>query len=90
MKHAGNAALDELEPLLKTIREVSAEAGSIERKRGVFYRKSKAFLHFHEDPTGLFADLRHGDGDFTRYPVSSQDERVAFLVALRKALDRGT
>jgi len=82
MKHAGSSALDRLEPLLKQIRR---QAGLKEKSRGVFYRKSKSFLHFHEDPLGLFADLRAGD-DFVRYPVNSKTERDALLKTLAKLL----
>lgn len=59
MKHAGAAALDQLEPLLARLRAIPALR---EKNRGVFYLKSKAFLHFHEDPTGLYADVRRVDG----------------------------
>ncbi len=41
-----------------------------EKSRGVFYRKSKATLHFHEDPAGLFADMRIADV-FVRFPVNT-------------------
>lgn len=59
MKHAGAAALDRLELLLADVRA----AGVLkERARGVFYLKSRAYLHFHEDPAGLFADIRAEDG----------------------------
>lgn len=83
MKHAGDEALDLLEPLLG---EVRALEGLVERKRGVFYLRSRAFLHFHEDPAGLFADLR-GGGDFERHRVSTAGERRAFLRALQRSLD---
>jgi hypothetical protein len=62
MKHAGPAALDTLEELLTRIR---SHAELREKSRGCFYRKSKAFLHFHEDPEGMFADLKIGN-DFAR------------------------
>ncbi|MGH6955455.1 MAG: hypothetical protein ACREEW_02175 [Caulobacteraceae bacterium] len=56
MKHAGPAALDQLEPLLARVR--AAGAGALkEKKRGCFYLRSKSFLHFHEDPKGMFADI---------------------------------
>lgn len=71
MRHAGSDALDQLEPLLRTLRAVP---GLVERSRGVFYRRSRAFLHFHEDASGLYVDLRTGD-DFERFPVNSADER---------------
>jgi hypothetical protein len=28
-------------------------------------------LHFHEDPAGLFADLRTANGDFERFQVDA-------------------
>ena len=67
MRHARPAALDGLEPLLARLREI----GPLKEKgRGVFYLRSRAFLHFHEDPAGLFADLRDADGDFTRLDIT--------------------
>lgn len=79
MKHASDAALDRLDALLAEVRQCQSLT---EKKRGIFYRKSKAFLHFHEDPIGLFADLRHGD-DWQRFPVNSSAEYEALLQALR-------
>jgi hypothetical protein len=77
MRHAGAAALDRLEPLLAAIRATSALK---EKSRGVFYLKSKAYLHFHEDPAGLFADVRAADGkDFDRLKV----DEAAGAAALR-------
>ncbi|MES2894564.1 MAG: hypothetical protein V4759_00900 [Pseudomonadota bacterium] len=82
MRHAGQAALDALEPLLARLR---ALPGLTEKSRGVFYRKSKAFLHFHEDPTGLFADVRTvAAGDFERIDVSAaagRERLVAVVMA---------
>jgi len=70
MKHAGGAALDRLELLLGQIRDLGRLN---EKSRGVFYLKSKAFLHFHEDPAGLFADIRGADGgDFDRLEVDDE------------------
>ena len=77
MRHARPAALDQLEPLLTRLRQI---AGLQERTRGVFYLKSKAFLHFHEDPAGLFADIRAADGrDFDRVQVDAEDARDALV-----------
>lgn len=70
MKHAGPAALDELEPLIERLRAVP---GLQEKSRGVFYRGSRAFLHFHEDPTGLYADVRSAAGDFDRIRLAEDD-----------------
>lgn len=79
MKHASAAALDALEPLLAELRTL---AGLTEKSRGVFYRRSRAFLHFHEDPRGLFADVRDADGrDFERFDVTEPPGRAALLAA---------
>jgi hypothetical protein len=77
MKHAGADALDQLEPLLARLRDLAALK---ERTRGSFYFKSRGFLHFHEDPAGLFADLRTEDGlEFDRHRVDGEERRAAFL-----------
>jgi len=79
VKHATPAALDALEPLLAQIRELP---GLTERSRGVFYRKGRAFLHFHEDPAGLFADLRDAAGeDFERLDVTADSDWPSLLAA---------
>jgi hypothetical protein len=81
MKHAGARALDDLEPLLVALREVP---GLREKSRGAFYRGSRAFLHFHEDPGGLFADIRI-DADFERVQVTSAAEQQQLLQRVRAA-----
>jgi hypothetical protein len=82
MKHAGEAALANLSGLLAQIR---TREGLKEKKLGIFYRKSKSFLHFHEDPAGMFADLSIGQ-DFQRYPVNTSKEYKVLLSALDRAL----
>jgi hypothetical protein len=82
MKHAGSAALDQLDDLLAALRQCS---GLKERQRGVFYRSGKAFLHFHEDAVGLFADLRAG-GDWMRLPVNLPAEAKIVLAQVKRAL----
>ena len=83
MKHAGPAALDALEPLLERIR---ALPGLKENARGTFYLKSRAFLHFHEDPAGLFADVRLAGDDFTRLRVTDFAEQDELMRRLEAAL----
>ena len=80
MKHAGDKALDALEPILKQVRMLP---GLKERKRGAFYRKSSAFLHFHEDPAGFFADLKR-DGDWSRFPVNTPAQIASFVRELKR------
>ena len=77
MKHAGPDALGELEPLLREIRKIEIE-GLTEKKRGTFYYRGSAMLHFHEDPLGFFADLKV-DGDFIRFAVNTKREEAEFL-----------
>jgi hypothetical protein len=81
MKHARSDALDSLEPLLREIRLIP---GLDEKSRGVFYRRSKAFLHFHEDPSGMHADVRIG-AEFERYRAETEAERQALLDMIRSA-----
>jgi hypothetical protein len=83
VKHAGPSALDRLEPILARIRKFD---GLKEKRRGVFYRTGVAFLHFHEDPAGFFADVRIDGAEFVRLPVNSKTETEALLRAIREAL----
>jgi hypothetical protein len=82
MKHAGGETLRQLSDLLDQIRQ---RQGLKEKKLGIFYRKSKSFLHFHEDPAGVFADMS-SDGHFHRFPVNTLKERRALLAAIERAL----
>ena len=82
MKHAGAEALGRLTDLLDRIR---AKEGLKEKKLGIFYRKSDAFLHFHEDPAGIFADLKISE-KFDRYPVNTEREQMALLSKIDRAL----
>jgi len=82
VKHAGPGALDHLENLLSALREIP---GISEKSRGVFYRGSRAFVHFHEDPAGLFADVRI-DTAFERVRVTSAKEQQRLLRRVRAAV----
>ena len=82
VKHAGSDALDTVEPLLEKLRAVPDLK---EKNRGTFYRGSRAFLHFHEDPTGVFADVRFAL-DFERVRVTAPEEQDALLQRVRSAL----
>lgn len=84
MRHITQDRLDELEPMLVELRGV---AGLAEKKRGVFYRRSRAFLHFHEDPQGLFADARLGGDDFRRFDVTRRKDQRSLVQKIRKELN---
>ena len=79
MRHATSEGLNQLEPLLAQLRLVP---GLVEKNRGTFYRKSRAFLHFHEDPSGLHADVRFNE-EFERVRVESNAEQQALLSRIR-------
>jgi hypothetical protein len=84
MIHATESTLLHYDTFLSALRDID---GLVERRPGIFYRKSKAFLHFHEDPLGLYADLRtEADGDFTRWHVESKKQQTALLAAVKTAL----
>ena len=76
MKHAGPATLAALEPLLAQLRR---RPDLVERTPGAFYRRSKAWLHFHEDPAGIFADVKLDGVEFTRLRVSTAKEQAQLL-----------
>ncbi len=81
MKHATAEALAQLTELLTQLRTVP---GLVEKRPGIFYRKGRAFLHFHEDPAGLFADIRPGE-EWVRIEVGGREGRAALVAEIRKA-----
>ena len=81
MKHAGSAALDDLKDVLVAVRAIE---GLRERKRGAFYRGAVAFLHFHEDPAGPFADLKVASG-WERTRVRTAAERRSLVARAARA-----
>lgn len=83
MKHAGPATLEQLTHLLHDLRERTPLR---EPRPGCFYLKSKGFLHFHEDPAGIFADVKLDSVDFTRYRVTTRKEQQALLARVDRCL----
>jgi hypothetical protein len=82
MKHAGQKTLDLLEPLLERVRNFPQLK---EKSRGVFYKKSKAHLHFHEDVLGIFADLQV-NGDWQRLLLASSKDHEKLLTMIKKSI----
>ena len=74
MKHASPHSIAQLAPLLERVRALGRLT---ERKPGTFYLRSSVFLHFHEDPAGLFADMKADGKTFTRLPVNNAKEQDA-------------
>jgi hypothetical protein len=84
VRHATPDDLVELGDLLTDLRALD---GLVEKRPGVFYRRSRAFLHFHADPAGLFADVRFAGDDFERRPVHTPAQRDALLRDVLAALE---
>jgi hypothetical protein len=83
VKHAGPEALDALADLVAAVRA----RGLKEPRPGIFYRKGKAWLHFHEDKAGLFADIRLG-AEWERFRVSDAAEQANLLRLIDRSLTR--
>ena len=86
MRHATSDDLEVIAPLLAELRTLG---GLVERSPGTFYRRSRAFLHFHADPAGLFADVRLEGDEFERVPVNSLRAQQALLRQVRLAVGEG-
>lgn len=83
MRHATSETLASLDPLLQRLREITELR---EKSTGVFYLKSKAFLHFHEDNGKVFADVRLHPPDFDRLPATSRAEQDQLVRRIRQRL----
>jgi hypothetical protein len=75
MKRAGAATLERIAPLLRQLR---AHPVLREGRPGHFYLRSREVLHFHDDPAGVFADLRLAGG-FERLCVTTSAEQAELL-----------
>jgi hypothetical protein len=84
VKHAGTATLSLLDPLLTEIRKRPLLR---EKSPGAFYCKSKAFLHFHEDAAGIFADVKLDFVEFTRLRATTEKEQRALLKKIDRSLE---
>lgn len=80
-----NPCLAGLEPLLRRLRE---NTPLTERAPGSFYLKSKAYLHFHEDAAGIFADVKRDAAGFTRLRATTAQEQAHLLVLVAAHLAR--
>jgi hypothetical protein len=83
MKHAGPAALAQLDAVLLVLRQLPM---LVERTPGSFYCKSRGWLHFHEDAAGLFADFKRDGANFERFGVTSKSEQQRFLKIVNDTL----
>jgi hypothetical protein len=82
MKHATARTLSRLEHVLVEVRHIEALR---ERRPGICYLKAGAFLHFREDPAGLFADLKLDGKSFARFPVDRPEQQRRLVCRARQA-----
>jgi hypothetical protein len=83
MRHAGTEALDAIAGLLASLRSVPLLN---EKRPGVFYLRSKAFVHFHEDGRDVYADVRKtGEASFSRLKVTTRTGQRQLLRIARDA-----
>ncbi len=83
MKHASAETLRQLEPLLKCLR---ALPGMTERRPGIFYRGASAFLHFHDDAAGLFADAKLDGTSFSRFKLNGARDNEELIAKVSATL----
>ena len=83
MRHARPDDLDRIESLLSSLRTIDALT---EKSRGTFYRRSKAFLHFHEHEGDIVCDVRLAGPDFERRVVTSRAAQRSLVSDVRRAL----
>jgi hypothetical protein len=83
MRHAGVDTLEQLSELLEELRQRTLLK---EKSPGIFYLKSKAFLHFHDDPFGIFADVKLDQQNYSRHRVSTRAERTSLLKKVDRSL----
>ena len=84
MSHCSYENLSDLEPALSFIRSLEKIK---ERKPGIFYLKSRGFLHFHEKNGKRWADIRDGENWGSEVPISlnpDQEEIDAFIQEVRR------
>ena len=84
MKHAGADTLERLADLLENLRQRTVLK---EKSPGTFYLKSRAFLHFHDDPAGIFADVKLDRRDYSRHRISTVKERAELLKKIDLSLE---
>jgi hypothetical protein len=82
VEHAGADALEELSGLIGELRQLGWLR---EQTPAHFYWKSRAIVHFHEDPTGLYADVRLDlQGRFERRRVTARAEQDELVADIRR------
>ena len=79
MKHS---TLECIEPILKVLR---AHPALSETRSATFHLEGRDFLHFQDEPEGIFADVRLASG-FVRMPVSTLSEQSELIDRIDRKL----
>jgi len=82
------ADMNELLPLAPVLRQLRDIKGVREERPGIFYARREPFVHFHTDPSGLYADLKKSGGSgFDRYLLATpaQQRKLVEDAKLRAA-----
>jgi hypothetical protein len=76
-----------LEGIASLLDELRAIDGLTEKRPGVFYRGSRAWVHFHEDGDDIYADARMtARADFERTRVTTKTEQRKLVAAVRRSV----
>ncbi|MEO2169615.1 MAG: hypothetical protein ABGY42_16150 [bacterium] len=77
-----NETSEFISPLLGSLR---ANAALVESKSGKFLLGGRDFLHFHEEPGGIVADVKLSGG-YVRLPVNTPSEQAELLDRIGRKL----
>jgi hypothetical protein len=83
VRHATPADLEAVSTLLAELRAIP---GLVERSPGTFYWRSRAFCHFHHDPSGMYVDAKLDGGEFERLRVTTAREQTRLLARVRRTV----
>jgi hypothetical protein len=83
MRHISADRLAGIEPLLDRLRSLE---GITEKSPGTFYRRTRAFLHFHEHGADVYADVRLDGQEFERVRATTAAEQRKLVSRVRAAL----
>jgi hypothetical protein len=81
MAHAGARALEPYAALLRQLREIK---GLKEKQPGIFYLRSSAFLHFHDEAGVVSVDLKKpGGSGFDHFGIATPPEQRKLVDAAK-------
>lgn len=83
MKHATPETIARIESLLNQVRNFGELR---EKKAGIYYYKSSAFLHFHEEGNQIYADIKLEPPVFERLPVTTKGQQGELIRLIQKKL----